>query len=161
MILLGCQHTKVPMGHQFSQGNASKKIMNSRGLSTEPWWTPTCTLTHNCTSCLSSHDFLHFDTLSEMHAQSTLVCLLSLKPTIGPSWAPCQKPFLDQEMQSKDHDSFQCIFPKFYLKMKMAAVVPRPDINPKCMSLTFTTSRMIISIICSTTFNAYSVSFRL
>ena len=122
-------------------------VLSFDGHLLEPW-------THHYTSCFSLQDFLHFDALSEPHIQSTLVCLLSLKPTIGSFRAPCRRPFLGQKMQNKDCDSWIC------LKMKMASVLPRPGINPNYMSSTFTTLRMITSIIRSTTFNICFVSFR-
>ena len=78
---------------------------------------------------------------------------------IGPFWAPCRRPFLGQQRQSKDYDPFRCIFSWICLKMKMASVVPCTSIKPNCISSTFITFRMISLITRSTTVNICSVSF--
>ena len=122
-----------------SQGNTSKTMMDSRGLSTEPWWTPTWTLNTPLYELFILTGLLAFWyiiwTTCTIHSDMLTFLKAYHKTFLGPHW----RPFLGQQMQIK-----QRFFPMYFswicLKMKMASVVPRPRIKSDSTSSTFTTS---------------------
>ena len=111
---------KSSHGHSVwnSQGNTSKTMMDSRGLSTEPWWTPTWTLNTPLYELFILTGLLAFWyiiwTTRTIHSDMPTFLKAYHKTFLGPHW----RPFLGQQMQIKQSDSFRCIFPEFVLKWK-------------------------------------------
>ena len=70
---------------QNSRDKASSTMMNSSGLSTDPWWTPTSLQTLHCTPHQHRHGSVHLHTSPAPVAQSTPPHQVFSAPTRWPS----------------------------------------------------------------------------
>ena len=135
--------------------------MNSRGLNTDPWCTPTLTsnsllkelftsvllLAPTCMACTTLTN--HSGTPATQRAYHS-----SFRGTLSKSFS---------KLANAIH-SFLCLsryFSRSYLKIKIAFAVPRPGQKPNCISSILTISRMMFSTTLSITFRTRSVYFSL
>ena len=136
-------------------------MMNSRGLNTDPWSTPTLTsnsllkelftsvllLAHTCTACTTLTK--HSGTPTTQTAYHS-----AFRGTLS-------KPFSNLANAIHSFLYLARFFSRSYLIIKIAFTVPRPGQKPNCISSILTISRMKFSTTLSITFRTRSVYFSL
>ena len=151
----------ISHGHSTwnSHESASRTMVNSKGLDTDLWCTPTLTLNSSLKVftlvLLLASTYMASTSLTNHSGTPT-----TLKAHLSSFWGTLSKAFSKSTNPIYSSLCFVRYFSWSCLRIKIASVVPGPRQEPNCISSMLIVSRIMISATLSITSRTWSVNFR-